>query len=584
MPATIGFISQQKILINKPILHQTALLLFDTSSLLFYGFCFAIIVASLIIIKLKMMKKIIFIFLSLIITLNNANAQKGINFSHSYAAGGKLLMSVDSLAKNVFYANMFPNQPNTSFNYLPEVNNVSIQIYFRKTIIIQHYRYTILVDDKPIIVNKSINIAELKDVDRPEEVFSSTTLGVFPLKGKIVTTLVYSIEKPLDIDKSVFYGKPIPKAKIQGFSKRFKTNEGVDYSWITEPEGATDLVLTKKDDEITIVKDKSYIDYLYYTTLRNKQTNEIIFKSTAWQYGGIVENHDYLPFVKIYKSTFKKSGDYEIIIRPLLRDNISAKDLEKYTTRHTLSITLEENYTKKEFFIYIVIAVFSIGLIFLVILFLVKKRNKKSFAENEQQKTTAKLQLSSIRSQLNPHFLFNALSGIQNLMNKNEIDNANQYLSKFARLTRNVLDDKELISLAQEKTLLDDYLQMEKLRFGFNYEINLSDNLDLDNIEIPSMLLQPFVENAVKHGIAQKASDGEINIKFTKQANNLVLKVTDNGNGFDTKKKYNGLGLTLSESRIALLNSIYKENHFILHIQSTTTGTIINLTLTDWLS
>src|SRR5690606_26635686 len=124
-----------------------------------------------------------------------------------------------------------------------------------------------------------------------------------------------------------------------------------------------------------------------------------------------------------------------------------------------------------------------------------------------------------------------------NLMNKNEIDNANKYLSKFARLTRNVLDDKELISLSQEKTLLDDYLQMEQLRFGFTYEINHAGNLDLDNIEIPSMLLQPFVENAVKHGVAQNASDGKVIVTFIKQANDLVLTVTDNGSGFDTGKK-----------------------------------------------
>ena len=131
------------------------------------------------------------------------------------------------------------------------------------------------------------------------------------------------------------------------------------------------------------------------------------------------------------------------------------------------------------------------------------------------QKEIAKLQLNSIRSQLNPHFLFNALSGIQNLINKNEIDNANKYLSKFARLTRNVLDDKELISLAQEKALLDDYLQMEQLRFGFNYEINAVENLDLNNIEIPSMLLQPFVENAIKHGIASKNNEGSVEIHFS---------------------------------------------------------------------
>ncbi|MNV85305.1 Sensor histidine kinase YehU [compost metagenome] len=124
---------------------------------------------------------------------------------------------------------------------------------------------------------------------------------------------------------------------------------------------------------------------------------------------------------------------------------------------------------------------------------------------------------------------------------------------------------------------------MEQLRFGFKYEIAHSENLDLDNIEIPSMLLQPFVENAVKHGISQKAADGKITITFIKQANDLVLTVTDNGKGFDPGKKSNGLGLSLSDGRIALLNNIYKENRFILAIQSTADGSKISLTLADWL-
>lgn len=539
------------------------------------------------------MKKLILAFLSFIFSLSTVNAQKGIDFSHIYGAGGKLVMSVDSSAKNVFHSIGFPNQPRTTFNYLPEVNNVSIKIYFRQHINIRDYRYTILVDDKPIAVNKLIDMTQLKGDDDAgdEELFSSTTLGTFPIKGKTITILTYSIEKPQDIDKAVFYGKPIPKAKIGGFSKRFKTDKGVDYSWTVDPKNTTKFTLTEKDEELALVKEKSAIDYLYYMTIKDKQTNEIIFKSTTWNYGGVIDKeHDRLPCVNIDKNIFKKSGDYEIVIQPSINwtncfdCNISSKEIEKYVTRHTLSITLdEESYTKKELLTYALIVALVIGLAFLVALYFIKKRNKKNLAEKEQQKETAKLQLNSIRSQLNPHFMFNALSGIQNLMNKNEIDNANKYLSKFARLTRNVLNDKELISLAQEKALLDDYLQMEQLRFGFKYEINLSENLDLANIEIPSMLLQPFVENAVKHGIAQKATDGKITITFMKQTNDLILTIVDNGNGFDTAKKSNGLGLLLSNSRLELLNSIYKKNRFTLAIQSTTNGTKISLTLTDWL-
>ncbi|MEC3881734.1 sensor histidine kinase [Parapedobacter sp. 10938] len=546
------------------------------------------------------MKRTLFIFLSLIITLSTVNAQNEINFYRTYGAGGRLTMHVDSAAKNVYYGNKFPNQPNTSFNYLPDVNKVSVQMYFQKTENPQNHRYTILVDDEPIVVNKAINKEELQDVVRKDyewedEVLDSTSLGVFPIKGKTITILTYDIQRPQDVYKTVFYGKPIPKAKIEVLAKRFATEKGVDYSHITEPKERIDLTFTEKDDELTIVKEKSDIDYLYSISVKDKKTGKIIFESTSWLYGGYLNREDKLsPYVQIDKSIFKKSGDYEIIIQPLIRwgkylnshfkYDISPKEIEKYIARYTLAITLDqENYTKKELLTYTLIVVSSIGLVFLVILYFTRKRNKKRLTEKEQQKNMAKLQLNSIRSQLNPHFLFNALAGIQNLMNKNETDNANKYLSKFARLTRNVLDDKELISLSQEKTLLEDYLQMEQLRFGFTYEINHSGDLDLDNLEIPSMLLQPFVENAVKHGISQKATGGKITIEFIKQEKNLVLTVTDNGNGFDPKRKNNGLGLPLSDSRIALLNSIYKENRFTLAIQSTTNGTEMSLTLTDWL-
>ncbi|WP_113651197.1 sensor histidine kinase [Pedobacter namyangjuensis] len=538
------------------------------------------------------MKKIIFTLLCLTLVLSTVSAQKGIDFRRPYPGGGMMHMFVDSAAKNIFYSYIYPNQPFTSFNFLPEVHNISVKFYFTKTDSVQNYRYTILENDRPIVINSSINEVQIEVADIGEEnVDRSITFGTFPIKDKVLTIITYNVRKPNDIYKNIFYGKPIPKAEIKAIAKRFKTDKGVDYSYFTDPKNITKLVLTEKDDELTIIKDRSNVDYLYKVLIRDKRTNKTVFESVVWKYGGYLdESRKKSPYITADKSIFKKSGDYEITIQPSIKwDNcldcdISQSEIEKYTTRYTLSVTLEEeSYTKKELFIYGFIIAATIGLIFLFILYYNKKRNKQKIAEQEQLKNTAKHQLNAVRSQLNPHFLFNALSGIQNLMNKNEIDNANKYLSKFARLTRNVLDDKELISLSQEKTLLDDYLQMEQLRFGFKYEIKVAENLDLENTEIPSMLLQPFVENAVKHGIAKKANDGKIDVVFTKQANDLVLTVSDNGTGFDTAKKSNGLGLPLSHSRIALLNSIYKENRFTLAIQPTTSGTKITLTLTDWL-
>jgi hypothetical protein len=208
---------------------------------------------------------------------------------------------------------------------------------------------------------------------------------------------------------------------------------------------------------------------------------------------------------------------------------------------------------------------------------------KKKLAAEAQNRQIATLQLQSIRAQLNPHFVFNALAGIQNLMNKNEVENANKYLTRFARLTRNILDDgqKELVPIEQEIDLLTDYLQMEQMRFGFNFSINVDQDIDRQ-IEIPAMLLQPFAENAVKHGVSALKNKGEIIIGIFKKDKGLRLIVQDNGKGFSDSKPA-GMGMKLCEDRIKLLNSIYKNTSILLIKSSGKDGTLITIELNNWL-
>src|SRR5690606_40303552 len=133
-------------------------------------------------------------------------------------------------------------------------------------------------------------------------------------------------------------------------------------------------------------------------------------------------NHTIFPYTTLFRSPLIQWDN-------CLDCDISPKEIEKYTTRHTLSITLDkQSYTSRELGKYIGITCALLGILAGLIMVYLKRRNEKLLAEKETQKNITKLQLNSIRSQLNPHFLFNALSGIQNLMNKNEIDNATKYL------------------------------------------------------------------------------------------------------------------------------------------------------------
>jgi two-component system LytT family sensor kinase len=279
-------------------------------------------------------------------------------------------------------------------------------------------------------------------------------------------------------------------------------------------------------------------------------------------------------------------GKYEIVIRPQIAGGV---DIEGQTLRIPVIILphplLEKSALLKQLVPYLIAAIVVIGLLF----WLYRRRSNIKLAKSVQAKQTVTLKLRAIRAQLNPHFMYNALTSIQNLVNKNDMGGANHYLSRFANLTRKVLDTSEhdLISLEDEIKILDDYLQMEQLRFNFQYELKVADGINTANTEVPAMLLQPFIENAVKHGVANLREKGIIKVLVNKAGNDLIFSVTDNGAGFQKKTEEgsnNQFGLKLSEERIQLLNEIYKGQPVRLTIKSDEKGTTVTITLNNWIS
>jgi two-component system, LytTR family, sensor kinase len=291
----------------------------------------------------------------------------------------------------------------------------------------------------------------------------------------------------------------------------------------------------------------------------------------------------------LYKEFWNKPGLYEITFTPKLvkpggrHVRYLATDSRSFKFTVLPSLTTGKWFSDKELVLMFVVGTMFFGAITGGLVIWLKRKNRKKVLHEQLQKDLAKTQLALVRSQLNPHFMFNALAGIENLMHKQKTAEANHYLRMFARLTRSVLNNKDLISLEEEKDLLEDYLQMEQLRFGFSYHITIAEKLDINNIEIPAMLLQPFVENAVKHGISAKKEFGNIVVSFLEKDLDLILKIEDNGEGFDVAKNYTGLGLELSRNRISLLNTIYQGVPFVLTMDSGSKGSAITITLTQWL-
>ena len=179
------------------------------------------------------------------------------------------------------------------------------------------------------------------------------------------------------------------------------------------------------------------------------------------------------------------------------------------------------------------------------------------------------LELTAIRAQMNPHFLYNALNSIQNLLLKNQTDEAHSYLSRFASLIRSVLKNssKEEISLHEELEMIKEYVHLEQLRFNFDIELTIEEKLDLYSVFIPPLLLQPLVENAILHGLTHKENDRKLSISIQTVEMNICLQIKDNGVGRNSNQSNGsdstGKGLKFSIERLDLLSNKYGEKYSI---------------------
>jgi tetratricopeptide (TPR) repeat protein len=175
-------------------------------------------------------------------------------------------------------------------------------------------------------------------------------------------------------------------------------------------------------------------------------------------------------------------------------------------------------------------------------------------------------QMKVLRLQMNPHFIFNSLSSINDYISRNNVDEAGEYLTSFAKVMRLTLENSEQkeVPLADDLEALRLYMQLEAKRLNnkFTYSIDVTDNIDQENTLVPPMLLQPFAENSIWHGIGKKQGNGHITISIRKQNNMLHCSVEDDGVGRTGAAQQaapgerKSLGMTITQSRIDMLNKL----------------------------
>jgi hypothetical protein len=241
----------------------------------------------------------------------------------------------------------------------------------------------------------------------------------------------------------------------------------------------------------------------------------------------------------------------------------------------------------KKILYYLAIIIGGGSALVLVIVYFVQRRRK-------HQQLRTQMALSGLRAQLNPHFLFNTLTSIQDLVNQENKSAANRYFNEMAQLLRYVVDSsaEEYTSLAAELAALKKYCSLEALRTPFDYHFDIRSEIDLQNTEIPTMLLQPFVENAILHGLRPSSIPKDLQISMWPEGEDRIgISIVDNGIGIEESRdrqlanyKRSHQGISTTQKRIELLN-IGKKQKIVLKITDRSqlkpnqTGTLVQLSI-----
>ncbi len=282
--------------------------------------------------------------------------------------------------------------------------------------------------------------------------------------------------------------------------------------------------------------------------------------------------------IYIYLKDYKKALEYKnlyIDIKDSLLNEATSKQIAEVKTKYETERkekeieqqqhTIERQNLNRNY----LLAGFILFVIFSVVSFLFYNQKKK----NTFLRMVSEIEMKALRAQMNPHFTFNVLNSIQYYISKNEIKSAQQYLTKFSRLIRMILDQSRTsyIPLDQEITMLRLYLELEEMRFEkeFKYFIQVDEGLNPGGVLIPGMMVQPVVENAIKYGVEHKKGEAVITVRFSTRNNTLICIVTDNG-----------IGRLEAEKLKSNLNSHKSASTSIIHERVRDMGFIFNVELT----
>lgn len=261
-------------------------------------------------------------------------------------------------------------------------------------------------------------------------------------------------------------------------------------------------------------------------------------------------------------------GQYEFQVKAINHDGFAS--IEAASVRFKINTPFWHTWWFRLLYVMMIA-----GVIYLTIRIRVNQITRKAKAEEQQNQKmaemelkTVEMELKALRAQMNPHFTFNTMNSIQQYIGNHDPDSAQRYLTKFARLIRSILDNSELglIPIKEELKSLELYIELEKMRFEdqFDYEITVDKTVDEGYDRIPPMLIQPYVENAIWHGLQHKKGMGKIKIELKNREGRIKCSIEDNGIGREkaqelkgsNQTKHKSFGMMITKERLEILNSM----------------------------
>jgi tetratricopeptide (TPR) repeat protein len=420
---------------------------------------------------------------------------------------------------------------------IPEHSSINIFICHAN-----NYSELKLYDSAIIVYNKVISLAEMGNLQREKSIAASSLGTLYMRTNKLDSAMIY-LQSAYRIAKQM--ENPLLEANVlQSLSLVF-----LKQGKVLKAQSVADTAL-HLSELIQNIRFQSYIWDIKCDIFIAQGK----YKEALDAYAASVKLKDSIASVAKQQELGSLQTQYELEKKEAVKEAIHQSELKQQRT--------VKNSIAAGSGILLLGGLFSF-------LFYRRKRNAVEKQKEAEFKTeVAETEMKALRAQMNPHFMFNSLNSIGDYISQNKTDIANEYLAKFARLMRMVLEnsEKKQVTLADDLKALELYMQLEALRMNhkFSYVLEIDTTIDPETTLVPPLLLQPFVENSIWHGIAKKNGTGKIKVTVTKDGEMVKCTIEDDGIGRQQAKEEQGpntnskksLGMKITNARIQILNKV----------------------------